>query len=91
MRQAESQTGAAALPHDEAAGPGFAADPHVRERGVLVEAPDAETGTLPMHAPFPRLSRTPGAIRRQAPALGQDKADILGPLVGAAPSKDERG
>lgn len=59
---------------------GFAADPHVRGRGVLVEAPDADTGTLPMHAPFPRLSRTPGAIRRQAPALGQDEADILGPL-----------
>ncbi len=59
---------------------GFAADPHVRERGVLVEAPDADTGTLPMHAPFPRLSRTPGAIRRQAPTLGQDEADILGAL-----------
>ena len=59
---------------------GFAADPHVRERGVLVEAPDADAGTLPMHAPFPRLSRTPGAIRRQAPALGQDEAEILGSL-----------
>ena len=52
----------------------------MRERGVLVEAPDADAGTLPMHAPFPRLSRTPGAIRRQAPALGQDEADILGAL-----------
>ena len=47
---------------------------------VLVEAPDAGTGTLPMHAPFPRLSRTPGSLRRQAPALGQDEADILGTL-----------
>ncbi len=68
--------------HDPA---GFAADPHVRERGVLVEAPDDDAGTLPMHAPFPRLSRTPGAIRRQAPALGQDEADILGPLGVAGP------
>ncbi len=65
---------------------GFEADPHVRERGVLVEMEDAELGSLPMHAVVPRLSATPGALRRPAPALGQDEAEILAALDGAAPA-----
>lgn len=60
----------------------FAADDHVRARGVLVEIDDPDTGPIPMHAPFPRLSATPGAIRRTAPGLGQDEADILRELSG---------
>ena len=52
---------------------GFALDPHVQGRGVLVEVEDPELGPVPMHAPFPRLSRTPGRIRRLAPTLGQDE------------------
>ncbi len=55
---------------------GFALDPHVRGRGVLVEVEDPDHGAIPMHAPFPRLSRTPGRIRRPAPTLGQDEAEI---------------
>ena len=49
----------------------LALDPHVRERGVLVDVPDPELGVVPMHEPTPRLSRTPGRIRRSAPALGE--------------------
>ncbi len=52
-------------------------DPFVRERGALVNAPDANTGTLPMHDVVPRLSETPGSIRRHAPALGEDSKDLL--------------
>jgi crotonobetainyl-CoA:carnitine CoA-transferase CaiB-like acyl-CoA transferase len=55
----------------------FADDPHVRARGILVEVPDRERGTLPMHDVVPRLSRTPGAIRKAAPDLGADEAEIL--------------
>lgn len=55
---------------------GFALDPHVRGRGVLVDVEDPDHGPIPMHAPFPRLSRTPGRIRRPAPTLGQDEAEI---------------
>lgn len=51
-------------------------DPHVRERGVMVEVPDPEAGSVLMHDVFPRLSRTPGRIRTAAPALGQDQ-DLL--------------
>ncbi len=60
---------------------GFAADPHVRARGVLVETEIPGLGTVPMHAPVPRLSATPGRIRTRAPALGQDEADILGTIA----------
>ncbi len=59
---------------------GFAEDPHVKGRGVLVEVEDPEHGPVPMHAPFPRLSRTPARIRRLAPSLGQDEADIAAEL-----------
>jgi crotonobetainyl-CoA:carnitine CoA-transferase CaiB-like acyl-CoA transferase len=59
---------------------GFEADPHVVGRGVLVEMEDAELGSIPMHAVVPRLSGTPGALRRPAPALGQHEAEILGAL-----------
>ena len=60
--------------------PGFEADPHVKARGVLVEVPDKDMGTVPMHDVVPRLSRTPGAIRIGAPDLGQHEDEILGPL-----------
>ncbi len=59
---------------------GFEADPHVQGRGVLVEMEDAELGSIPMHAVVPRLSGTPGALRRPAPALGQHEAEILAAL-----------
>ena len=55
-------------------------DPHARERGVLVNLPDDELGRLPMHNVIPRLSRTPGAIRTPAPALGEHNDEILGGL-----------
>lgn len=51
-------------------------DPHVRARGVIVDVPDPEVGSVAMHEVFPRLSRTPGRIRRPAPTLGQDQ-DLL--------------
>lgn len=71
--------------HDAA---GFAADPHVRGRGVLVDAPDPELGAVTMHAVVPRLSATPGRLRRPAPALGADEADILAQFDGKARPQD---
>jgi crotonobetainyl-CoA:carnitine CoA-transferase CaiB-like acyl-CoA transferase len=55
-------------------------DVHVRERGILVELPDADLGRLPMHNVTPRLSRSPGAIRTPAPSVGQHNAEIYGNL-----------
>ena len=53
------------------------ADPHIVERGVLLEAPDDELGRLPMHAVVPRLSATPGVLARPAPRLGEHTDEVL--------------
>jgi len=53
------------------------ADPHVQARGVLVEAPDDEAGSVLMHNIIPRLSETPGRLRSAAPSLGQHTRSIL--------------
>jgi formyl-CoA transferase len=52
-------------------------DPHVQARGVLVEAPDDEAGSVLMHAVIPRLSVTPGRLRLPAPSLGQHTRSVL--------------
>lgn len=54
--------------------------PYLSERGILVELPDEEMGSVPMHTVVPRLSDTPGAIRRPAPKLGEHTVEILGEL-----------
>jgi crotonobetainyl-CoA:carnitine CoA-transferase CaiB-like acyl-CoA transferase len=55
----------------------FVADPHVKEREILVGIPDADLGTVTVHNVIPRLSATPGALRRPAPALGEHTAEVL--------------
>ena len=54
----------------------FLEDPHVQERGIVLEAPDDEMGEVPMHAVVPRLSRTPGALRIPAPKVGQHNEEV---------------
>ena len=58
----------------------FMEDPHVAARGILVEAPDAELGSVLMHNVIPRLSDTPGRLRRAAPALGEHTREVLGAI-----------
>ena len=52
-------------------------DPHVVERELVADYPDADMGTFPMHHVIPRLSRTPGAIRAPAPKLGEHNRALL--------------
>lgn len=52
-------------------------DVHFIERGVVVELPDEDIGSAPMHNITPRLSQTPGVFRRPAPAIGADTDDVL--------------
>jgi len=52
-------------------------DPHVLERELLADYPDAEMQAFPMHHVVPRLSGTPGSIRTPAPKLGQHNRELL--------------
>ncbi len=52
-------------------------DPHVIERELLADYPDADMERFPMHAVVPRLSRTPGSIRTPAPRLGEHNRELL--------------
>ena len=52
-------------------------DPHFIEREIHVTMPDDELGASIMHRPVPRLSDSPGTLRRAAPTIGQDSIDIL--------------
>ena len=56
----------------------FVADPHVQARQIVVDVPDEEIGSVTMHNVIPRLSATPGALRRPAPKLGEHNAEVLG-------------
>jgi formyl-CoA transferase len=54
----------------------FLADPHVQERGIIVETPDEELGSVLTHDVVPRLSRTPGTLRNPAPRIGEHNEEI---------------
>ena len=54
------------------------ADPHFAARDALVTVADEELGEVTMQGVFPKLSATPGSVRRPAPlTVGQDGADVL--------------
>jgi crotonobetainyl-CoA:carnitine CoA-transferase CaiB-like acyl-CoA transferase len=55
----------------------FVADPHVAARQILVDVPDEKIGSVTVHNVIPRLSATPGALRRPAPKLGQHTGEVL--------------
>lgn len=52
-------------------------DPHVIERELIADYPDADMGEFPMHHVVPRLSGTPGEIRTPAPHLGEHNRALL--------------
>ncbi|ORE92184.1 CaiB/BaiF CoA transferase family protein [Acuticoccus yangtzensis] len=54
----------------------FLEDPHVQERGIVVNLPDEDLGAVPVHAITPRLSGTPGRYRRPAPRIGEHNEEI---------------
>jgi len=54
------------------------ADPHFAAREALVTVDDDEFGEITMQGVFPKLSGTPGSVRRPAPlTVGQDSAEVL--------------
>jgi formyl-CoA transferase len=52
-------------------------DPHVLERELIADYPDDDMGQFPMHHVVPRLSGTPGSVRRPAPGLGEHNRPLL--------------
>jgi formyl-CoA transferase len=54
------------------------ADPHFAAREALVTVADDELGEITMQGVFPKMSGTPGSVRRPAPLeVGQDTNDVL--------------
>jgi len=58
----------------------IAADPHYRARGMLDALTMADGSQLAVPGIVPKLSRTPGRHRRNAPTLGQDTEAVLSNL-----------
>src|SRR6185295_2861689 len=58
------------------------ADPHVAAREDIVPVPDPVLGTVRMQGVYPRFDRTPGAIERGAPRLGEHNDEVYRELLG---------
>jgi len=55
----------------------IASDPHYLARGMLAEVSMSDGSLLKVPGMVPKLSRTPGQHRRNAPSLGQDTDAVL--------------
>ena len=56
-------------------------DPHFHERGAITRHQHPSLGSVAMTGMVAKLSRTPGAIHRTGPEVGQDSRDILHRLL----------
>ncbi len=81
------QAGVAAMPALN--GEEITNDPHLRERGFLVEVDHAEVGRQTMPGVSMKLSHTPGAILRPAPLVGEHNQYVFGELLGLPPEEIE--
>jgi len=59
----------------------IAADPHYLARGMIETVRLDDGSELALPGIVPKLSRTPGRHRRNAPGLGQDNAAVIGELL----------
>ena len=71
--------------HEVAAAPvldiaGIMADPQYAARGAIVRVADHELGEVPMAAPRPLLSKTPGRIRHAGLPKGDANNEVYGAL-----------
>jgi crotonobetainyl-CoA:carnitine CoA-transferase CaiB-like acyl-CoA transferase len=61
------------------------ADPHYRERNMIIDVPHPTLGALPQPGIVPKLSRSPGRVPHAGPAVGEHTEDILGSMLGLSP------
>lgn len=63
--------------------PDMIVDPHFQAREAIIEVETDRFGPLKMQGVFPRMSATPGSVRRPAPSrVGQHNAEVYGELLG---------
>jgi formyl-CoA transferase len=62
--------------------PDMLEDPHFQARDAIVNVPHPDFGELKMQNVAPKLSETPGAIRRPSPAMGQHNAEVYLEVLG---------
>jgi crotonobetainyl-CoA:carnitine CoA-transferase CaiB-like acyl-CoA transferase len=58
------------------------AEPHLREREMILEVDDPDLGTIQMPGVVPKLSRTPGGVRSSGEELGASTDRVLTELLG---------
>ncbi len=64
-------------------------DPHYAAREDIALVEDPTIGPVRMQGVYPRLSATPGSIRRGAPRLGEHNAEVYAGLLGMSPEEIE--
>ena len=52
-------------------------DPHFRAREMIISQKESDGSELLVPGIVPKLSRTPGQLKRTAPDIGQDNEDIF--------------
>ena len=63
--------------------PDMIADPHFQAREAIIDVETERFGPIKMQSVFPKLSATPGSVRRPAPSrVGQHNAEIYGDMLG---------
>lgn len=80
VMQSLQSAGVAAMPVYD--GPSLVQDAQVEARGFLTEVEHPALSKKKVVGPMWRLSKTPAAIRRHGPLIGQDNDYVLGQLLG---------
>ena len=58
-------------------------DPHFQAREAIIGVPHPRWGEVKMQNVFPKMSASPGSVRRRAPeTIGQDNAEVYSEMLG---------
>ena len=62
-------------------------DPHIRERGMVLEVEHPRAGKLKVTVTPMKFSRTPCCIEKACPDMGEHTGETLSSLLGKSPAK----